>query len=125
MPQWAGVEAVSDLVEFLRARLDEDERDAIDWHLDAGIAQGWESLKDRVLAEVNAKRQIIDLHPIYRGPRIQGVDSRWCDFGCELCHSTSRIDNDSIIEAIGYCETLLALAQPYADHPDFDQEWKI
>jgi hypothetical protein len=77
------------------------------------------------LADVESKRRVIDLHPIYRGPRIQGVDSRWCDFGCELCHSTSRIDDDSLIEAIGYCETLLALAQPYADHPDFDPEWKL
>jgi hypothetical protein len=92
---------MADLVEFLRARLDEDERDAIDWHFDAGIARGWESLKDRVLAEVEAKRRIIE---------------RWE-------HATR--DPDDFEEQWGLEWAMRALAHPYADHPDLDPEWKL
>jgi hypothetical protein len=124
---------MSALVEFLRARLDEDgdqllelvRRQSKKLIVNDAVLYRRALEPRKLLADVESKRRVIDLHPIYRGPRIQGVDSRWCDFGCELCHSTSRIDDDSLIEAIGYCETLLALAQPYADHPDFDPEWKL
>ncbi len=78
----------------------------------------------RVLAECEAKRRIVDLHPIYRGPRILAVDSSGIDYGCELCHATSNIDDESVIEAVGACDTLRALALPYADHPEFRPEWR-
>lgn len=98
---------MSDLVEFLRARLDEDERDAIDWHFDAGIARGWESLKDRVLAEVEAKRRIID------GMMRVGESGRLClTCGDERWYNVRDL-------------ILVEMVQPYADHPDFDPEWKL
>lgn len=78
----------------------------------------------RVLAECEAKRRIVELHPIYRGPRLLAVDSTGRDFACEKCHAASSIDDQSVIEALGPCNTLLALASVYVDHPDYRDEWR-
>ena len=53
----------------------------------------------RVLAECEAKRAVVGLHPEMLG---------WCQ-GC--AHESYP------------CRTLLALALPYADHPDYDPSW--
>lgn len=78
-----------------------------------------------VLADCNAKRRIVELHPIYRGPRLLAVDRSGVDFACERCHATSSIDDESVIEALGACDTLRALASIHADHPDFNPAWKL
>lgn len=78
---------------------------------------------ERALAECEAKRRIVERHPIYRGPRILDVGIGSFDYGCEKCHCIDPIHEDGIIEAAGECETLLALASTYADHPDFQEEW--
>lgn len=57
----------------------------------------------RVLAECEAKRQIIEWHDPAHDP---------CDA------------HDAEFKSIP-CDTLKALAQPYADHPDFDPSWKV
>lgn len=125
------------LADFLRARLDEDEAVAREatpgpWRVDnpgfpeaivdpageaivsgsrwGGEAPVFASGEDakhiarhdpaRVLADVEAKRRIVDLHPNMLG---------WCQ-GCAS-------------EAYP-CRTLTLLALPYADHPDYRQEWK-
>jgi hypothetical protein len=57
----------------------------------------------RVLAECEAKRRIVKLHEIdWRDDRICGL--------CERNYSFP-------------CPTVRALTLPYADHPDFQQEW--
>lgn len=66
----------------------------------------------RVLAECEAKRRIVEIHKLedYRG-----VPS------CYLCapeYSWGTEPDE------GPCDTLLALAQPYADHLDFDPAWR-
>jgi hypothetical protein len=128
------------LTEFLLARIAEDEERAqfvarqiegnnwapfepwkLSWHDEYDLLCIEPS---RALAECEAKRRIVELHPIYRGPRIQQVQSGGVDFGCETCHALDRINDDSIIEALGYCDTLLAMAPPYADHPDYREEWR-
>lgn len=136
-----------DLVEFLQARLDEDEATAKDaamrrgptWCVDeypappqwghdprpetvlAGGKPIVESDPDyggllvvehiarhdpsRVLAEVEAKRKIIERHqPVRVGPRA-GID----------CFA----DGD-----LYPCDELRLLALPDADHPDYRPEWK-
>lgn len=122
----------ADLVAFLRARLDEDERAALNappgpWHYDrkrfAVTCDGYPvaswrhegKLTDgsplldrtgeymerfdpaRVLAEVDAKRQMID--------------------ECAVTISQGL--------SVGLAETMLAmLALPYADHPAYREEWR-
>jgi hypothetical protein len=100
---------MSDLVEFLRARLGEDEQVALGgdrespdmtYRLDERLC--WVSVTPaRVLREVEAKRQTIE-----RCLRAEIGDSG--DFG-----------------AITLAENVLAdLALPYADHPDYREEWR-
>lgn len=55
----------------------------------------------RVLARCEADRRIVELH----GGDYDGE-----------CQSPAHLD--------GPCRTLRALALPYADHPDYDEEWK-
>jgi len=61
----------------------------------------------RVLAECEAKRQIVEVHSV----------------GAMACYWTQ--DSMSVHEPGEACETLRHLAQPYADHPDFDPAWEV
>ena len=105
------------LTDFLLARIAEDEEAA------EGVNRGrWNSRvarldgdlyalvsrqhPERVLAECEAKRRIVEQH------------SEWA----HVCPSGLNLWSDSE-EWIG-CRTLAALALPFADHPDYDEEWK-
>lgn len=119
---------MADLVEFLRARLDEDERVTrgeitrrevwqrkLDQMRRVGemVAIGLIDYDEpgapgdpgRVLAEVETKRQIIKLHAsteTLAKPKCTQCDwQRWP------------------------CPTLRLLTLPYADHPDYDPAWAV
>lgn len=134
---------MNDLVAWLRARLDEDERVAQAAASDPAFGYGgrWAAsdhgdvvpaeshgndwvavgpwggdLGDvgrhmahhdpaRVLADLDAKRRLLELHP-YAG-LLSAPES------CESC---------AVIP--GPCPTLRLLALPYAPHPDYREEWK-
>lgn len=69
----------------------------------------------RVLAEVQAKREIINWC-------VKVIDERdMSDYGKFGC---LRYDLSPLAVTLAM-ETLLRLARPYADHPDFDPEWKL
>lgn len=98
------------LVEFLRARLNEDEAAAKAW-LPFGnpdAAQREHIARHdpgRVLAEVEAKRRILD----------------------EYEQATGQYATHSQVSAgeeIGLRFALKALALPYAEHPDYDEAWR-
>lgn len=57
----------------------------------------------RVLAECEAKRRIVQLHGNDWNPRGK----------CQAC------------DEVGPCDTLRALALPYADHGDFQEVWHV
>ena len=57
----------------------------------------------RVLREVEAKRQIIAEHDVYARKLADRMDCQSLDFPCK---------------------TLRLLALPYADHPDYQPEWR-
>lgn len=116
------------LVEFLLARVGEDEADArraaaaayghlwVVTGMDNAVGVDYDPA--RVLAECQARRAIIELHELvpgehkYRGrPAADPADTR-------VCH-----EHDGIYIAAGPCETLRLLAQPFKDHPDFLSEW--
>lgn len=131
---------MSDLVAFLRARLDEDEAEAraaegrwiaadgtrIEAEGDGTLARmavpsgmyaqrraaaahivRWDPA--RVLAEVAAKRAILDEHAA--DPDALGL--------CQMCgcgdHYRVKVP----------CPTLRIIAQPYAGHPEFDPAWRF
>lgn len=96
------------IVEFLQARIDEDEERA---------GSGWSSLGNTrwerdnygrsmltpaaVLAECAAKRAIID--------------------SCRVDHEDSLTRNDDTVELATV--VLYALAAVYSDHPDYQESW--
>lgn len=106
------------LTDFLLARIAEDEERITRLRIltaeDRGETYtGWAG-HDRVLAECEAKRQIVGDHTLWPG---------W--FGnratCGRCY-----DGDDVYsEDSAYpCLTLRALATVYADHPDYDEAWR-
>jgi hypothetical protein len=109
------VAGMSDLVEFLRARLDEDEKAA--QLAKRAIDQDWHLVPARmvysprvVLADIDAKRRIINLHSKgYEDNPGSIAPQGWCT----VC------DGEPLP-----CPTLRLLALPYADHPDYRDEWR-
>ena len=121
----------ADLVGFLRAQLDEDERVAREagsrsltwpvggtWYLE-GVEHNVVGDEEafchphnvehiarqdpaRVLADVDAKRRILDEH----------------EPGSDPCDA-----HDASLRTIE-CDTIRLLALPYADHPDYREEWR-
>ena len=137
---------MSDLVEFLLARIAEDEASAerirqstpIDWleQPDGAWVPNTHALALRITAEADAKRKIVAMH----GPQNSCFDEvGWDEFaaeyrrrygqepiahyprgycpGCDGCSSAK--DADKAAKA-----TLRALSLAYADHPDYRDEWK-
>jgi hypothetical protein len=113
---------VTDLADFLRARLDETAEQADQLHTVScsihpqGLEQTWCDCDypARVLADVEAKRRIIELHRVLREP-ISDDDVLVC------CTCEDRQDHHA---AYWPCQTLRLLAVSYADHPDYRDEWR-
>lgn len=110
---------MTDLVEFLRARLDEDERAArrsLDAPADAlrysdvdewSESLAWRFTEDRVLREVEAKRRIV--------ATFAALDS----------HPNRLTYADMQQQWVALRAVIAALAMPYADHPDYREEWNL
>lgn len=68
----------------------------------------------RVLAEIAAKRRLLELHAV----RERGDGCVVCDDGNDSCGCLSG-------PSWGYpCDTVKTLALPYADHPAYRDEWR-
>lgn len=114
-----------DIAEFLTARVDEDEAVA----REAGpsrVQDGFHELgvldddyrhatvvisSERLLAEVAAKRAIVDLHG--RAHECVGY------------YSAGDINTSAWCVAAVDCDALRVLARVYADHPDYDPAWAL
>lgn len=123
---------MDELTAFLKARWDDLERIAQDGkaacaHLDLCSDSGgewWEHFghengPDLVLADIAAKRQILAEH----------APADFTAYGDQLCRRCVWADDepqkDSLHHWVIYpCLTLRLLAQPFAGHPDFREEWK-
>lgn len=103
----------NDLVEFLRACLDDEHRDAEGKHdqyacdLSALLTFGDCSCgyPDKVRAEVDAARRIVELHKRFEG----FVD-------CSSCGDVPQVPYP--------CKTLRLLALPRANQPGYQEEWR-
>lgn len=103
---------MSDLTDFLTARLDEDEADARAWSdiiysldLEDRPHAGHRLNPARVLAECEAKRRIVSRCDLVLRGRPEG-----------MFNAGQEVDAN---------DNLRALALPYADHPDYRQEWAV
>lgn len=81
--------------------------------VDAGHIARWDPA--RVLAEVAAKRRILDEHQ-----PIDGVS--W--HGCTTCDAQGWGSCGCAGSGDWPCDTVKLLALPYADHPDYREEWR-
>ena len=124
------------ITEFLEARIAEDEA-VLRWADDKGPAYSSLTYEmrsgytfygidaSRIAAECAAKRAIMYAHRPHDHGGTHG-DAVFCD-ECQWDHGddSPRIDNQPV-EGFGAnpCRTLAALAAVYADHPDYDAEWK-
>jgi hypothetical protein len=135
------------LVEFLRARLDEDEALAREappgpWHIGNAVdptqpchvhtfpgarmvADGLNWLVAEHIARQNPARVLAEVEAKRRilhehKPAKPKYLSRW-EPGCMTC-STAQAWDEKANEA--HCLTLRLLALPYASHPDYREEWK-
>lgn len=71
-----------------------------------------------ILAECEAKRRIVALH---------GGFLAWStanQLHCETCAKWYEADYDGPPNVDWPCATLRLLAMPYADHPDYREEWR-
>jgi hypothetical protein len=120
------------LTDFVEARIREDEAVARAVESDrnsvgVGVSTGddpWPSERSyalrfttaRVLAECEAKRAIVALHP----PKdVEGLEYL---AGVKHCGGCWRFPED---HAVGWpCQTLRALAAIYSDHEDYRAEWR-
>lgn len=118
---------MTDLVEFLRARLDEDEERArfvqrergdralpevepwrLSWHDEYDLLCIEPS---RALADVDAKRRIVDEHE-------PSGNYAYRDDSTPACGTCGDYT------AEWPCDTLKLLALPYVGHPDYDESWR-
>jgi hypothetical protein len=103
------------ITEFLLARIEEDEAYARDipgrsafvpMPADAEIVVAYPGSYDRMLAEAEAKRMIVELH----------------DDG--LKEQIERRDGSALGAGLMHDDVIRALASVYAAHPDYQAEWQ-
>lgn len=144
-----------DLVEFLRARIDEEAAVA---ESAGGLSERWETSGDgdvydgptpiavgprggglydvgahiarhdpaRVLADVAAKRRIVELHAL----DVRTRPAQFSEATGDLLHD---VEYEVTCDTCGWasqdptsgCGTLRLLAIPYADHPDYRETWTL
>lgn len=93
---------------------------------DGGLAReeaDWIAAHDpaRILADIAAKRAILDAHPRehYTGSDYYNEPAR------DVCETCETYDITECPSGPGWpCPTVLALAQPYAGRPDFPAEYR-
>lgn len=117
------------LLDFLRARVtediaavnelvtydDADMRPVDDVHM---RVRRWTYTTDRLVADLEAKRALIELHEVHKEVPAPGR-APW--FWCRACDEDR--DYGYISDLQEGCETVRILAATYAHHPDYDPAW--
>jgi hypothetical protein len=128
---------MTDLVEFLRAALDEDERVALEavddyYYLDEGEATlRFLEYHDpaRVLAEVAAKRAILDLHESWpvlvetEFSTTEDADRMTLQMSKRIAWLTNQEYRARFGDEPPTSPIIRAMAQPYAGRPGWREEW--
>lgn len=122
------------LVEFLEARIAEDEAMARDvryvWPTDFEVTLN----PVRVLAECEVKRRIIECHKswpvlIETPPEMEIDDTSIDRVVYRMTQRLAWATEDEYRKRFGTepptAPVLAALALPYADHPDYRDEWRV
>jgi hypothetical protein len=114
------------LTDFLLARIAEDEGALAQVTLVVEDGGPFIDFRKRVLAECEAKRAIIEEHPMMsaRLSRVVvltgGGQPAWLEGACSTCTAGGEYGGcDPVTGELSYCETLRALAAIWSDHPDY------
>ena len=105
---------MTDLTEFLLARIAEDQEMAmqtewpiVDFGTDENAAFGYRWDPIRVLADLAAKRRIVEF--------MLGEDQA----------GSGQTNVEGVARSLRAITVLRWLALPYADHPDYREEWRL
>ena|SRR5690606_20281138 len=99
------------ITEFLTARYDEEE--AVARAALGSPRRNGKTHARRVLADIAAKRRLVELCATWRADGERHVAGR---DAMSIAARTQAITAETVLRA---------LAQPYADHPDFDPAWRV
>jgi hypothetical protein len=127
---------MGDLAGFLLARIAEDEAEWREFETDPEVRLP-RATAARVLAECDVKRQIVEAEASRRRTK-DNVSAKtgkapedlvtvtWTDeqYRLHVEQMTQGEYRERFTEPSPPSETLKLLALPYADHPDYRQEWK-
>ena len=107
---------MSDLASWLLEQIAEDERfSQPNDHGCCDDLSGRHLSHERLVAECDAKRRIIELHREIETPPFDGY--------CAICQDPGGVGLESTV--VRYpCLTLSLLALPYADREGFDPTWR-
>ncbi|MBT2514826.1 DUF6221 family protein [Arthrobacter sp. ISL-30] len=103
-----------DVVEFLSERIDEDEAAARKLLKDRSVSKSGRWYEERLLRECQAKRTLIAVVEEARQAALAslvGQDPNAAPWNPEAIEWTSRALN--------------AIALPYAEHPDYQPDWRL
>lgn len=110
---------MTDLADFLRARLDEDEALITSCGCECGDVQR-PDCADRITAEIAAKRQLLDGHEPEDGPVSWDLNGEPRPGECAKCRSAEHPDHREAWP----CLHVRLLALPYAGNPGYRKEWR-
>jgi hypothetical protein len=113
--------ATMTLTEFLLARIADDEAVARRIQAVGPCEPAYDPA--HVLAECEAKRQIVEMHDPQEGREDMPAVCSTCG-GFVRRPDYLRGSTDSGYVIPWPCPTLRALALPYADHPDYQEAWR-
>jgi hypothetical protein len=101
-----------DIRDFIKARLDDDEDVARSWMSPDFLSPDpdlWHSKGERELADIQAKRELVDEHGAAHACQVYGQHG---------------FESEDFIEEGEICSVLLnTLAATYSHHPDYRPEW--
>lgn len=101
-----------DIRNFIKARLDDDEHVARSWMSPDFLSPDpalWRSKGERELADIRAKRELVDEHGVAHACPVYGRDG---------------FESEDFIGEGEICPVLLnTLAASYFHHPDYRPEW--
>ncbi|MET7347435.1 DUF6221 family protein [Streptomyces mirabilis] len=115
------------MVEFLRGRLSEDE--TLARTVKTGKDEGLTRLRDRFLADIEAKRRLVDwvMEPRWRAPKAAKVSRDrpgWQEVVADIVVDAAK---EVVIDfrVARRVQVVYELVAAYANHPDFRPEWLL